>query len=74
LGVFIYTNQYQIICPLLYKNEIDINSFSKDLIYYKKSIFNEVEETEDFNEDEINENDLEKENVGMKLGKGSNFF
>ena len=73
LGVFIYTNQYQIICPLLYKNEIDINSFSKDLIYYKKSIFNEVEETEDFNEDEINENDLEKENVGMKLGKGSNF-
>ena len=73
LGVFIYTNQYQIICPLLYKNEIDINSFSKDLIYYKKSIFNEAEETEDLNEDEINENDLEKENVGMKLAKGSNF-
>ena len=57
----IYTSQCQIICPLLDKNEIDINSFSKDLLYNKKSIFNEAEETEDLNGDEINENDLETE-------------
>jgi hypothetical protein len=35
-GVFIYKNDYQIICPLLEKNKIDLESFSKDLIYYKK--------------------------------------
>ena len=29
LGVFIFTNQYQIMCPLMCKDEIDINNFSK---------------------------------------------
>ena len=74
LGVFIYTTQYQIICPLIGKNEIDINNFSKDLIYYKKSIFKEQEETEDdLNEEEINENDLQNEKIGLKENGGSNF-
>ena len=74
-GVFIYTNQYQIICPLLDKNKIDINNFSKDLIYYKKNIFNEVEESEDFEGDELNESDLqkEKEKMGFGVNAGSNF-
>ena len=40
LGVFIYTNQHQIVCPLMNTNEIDIDSFSKDLLYYKNKIFN----------------------------------
>ena len=35
LGVFIYKNQHQIICPLMAKSEIDLDSFSKDLYYYK---------------------------------------
>ena len=34
LGVFIYTKQYQIICPLMRKKQIDIDNFSKDLNYY----------------------------------------
>ena len=48
LGVFIYTKQYQIICPLMCKIQIDINNFSNDLIYYKKRVFNEFNETDDF--------------------------
>ena len=73
LGVFIYTNQYKIICPILNKNKIDINNFSKDLMYYKKSIFNEIEESDEFNEDELNESELQKERMGLKLNEGSNF-
>ena len=72
-GVFIYTNQYQIICPLLNKNKIDINNFSKDLIYYKKSIFNEMEESSEFNEDELIESDLQKEKMEFNINEGSNF-
>ena len=72
LGVFIYTTQYQIICPLLGKNEIDLNNFSKDLIYYKKNIFDEKEESEDSDEEELQENDLEKEKIGLN-NEGSNF-
>jgi len=60
LGVFIYTKQYQIICPLMCKNKIDIKNFCKDLIYYKKRIFNEIDETEEF---DINENDLQNEKI-----------
>ena len=56
LGVFIYTNHYQIICPLMCKNRIDINNFSKDLLYYKKKVF-EIKETEEFVVD-ANDNDL----------------
>ena len=67
LCTFIYNTQYQIICPLLIKNDIDINSFSQDLIYYKKKAFNEEEESE---EDENIQNETEK--LGMKLDKGNN--
>ena len=62
LGVFIYTKQYKIICPLMCKNQIDINNFSKDLIYYKKKIFNETEEIEEMDID-VNENDLINEKI-----------
>ena len=37
---FIYTKQYQIICPLLCKNQIDLNNFSKDLIINNKTFEN----------------------------------
>ena len=60
LGVFIYTNQYQIICPLMSKKQIDINNFSKDLNYFKKKIFKESNETE---ENDIIENDLLNEKI-----------
>ena len=58
LGVFIYTKQYQIICPLMCKIQIDINNFSNDLIYYKKKVFNEFNETDDFY---FNENVTQRE-------------
>ena len=47
-GVFIYTNQYKIICPLMDINKIDINNFSKDLFNYKNSFLNESNETEEY--------------------------
>ena len=62
LGVFIYTKNYKIICPLMCKINIDINNFSKDLIYYKKKVFNEIVETEEFDID-VNENDLLNEKI-----------
>ena len=40
LGVLIYEKDYKIICPLINVNKIDNESFSRDLIYYKNSIFN----------------------------------
>ena len=62
LGVFIYTKYYKIICPLICKINIDINNFSKDLIYYKKKIFKEIDETEEIDMD-VNENDLLNEKI-----------
>ena len=62
LGVFIYTNKMQIVCPLMSKNKIDINNFSKDLIYYKKKVFNEMDENEEFDMD-LNVEDLQKEKI-----------
>ena len=56
LGVFIYTNQYKIVCPLMCKNQIDLNNFSQDLIKFKKKFFKETNDTE---ENDINENDLQ---------------
>ena len=65
LGVFIYTNKLQIVCPLMCKNKIDINNFSKDLMYFKKKAFNEVGETEQFGMD-LNENDLQSEKIDFQ--------
>ena len=61
-GVFIYTNQYKIICPLTDINKIDINNFSKDLFNYKNSFLNESNETEeyDINFDEFNSSQRNK--------------
>ena len=63
LGVFIYIKNYKIICPLMCKNKIDINNFNKDLTYYKKKIFNEKKETEEFVDVDISENDLLEEKL-----------
>ena len=67
LSLFIYKSQYQIICPLLEKNKIDFESFSKDLIYYKKNIFNEMDEDEYNSINELKENDLVKVNLEYEL-------
>ena len=43
-SLFIFDNHYKIFCPLINVNEIDINSFSKDLIQFKNSAFDKIEE------------------------------
>jgi hypothetical protein len=64
LGVFIYTKQYNIICPLMCKNKIDINNFCEDLINYKKKFFKEIDDTNDYDTDvNINENELLKRKI-----------
>jgi hypothetical protein len=55
LCVFVYEYNYQIICPLLQVNKIDINNFSKDLLYYKNISFNKNHESEEY---DINLNDF----------------
>ena len=50
-GVFIYTKEYHIICPLIDVNKIDTNSFSKDLMQYKSTFFNEGNESEEYDLD-----------------------
>ena len=67
LSIFIYKTQYQIICPLLEKNKLDFESFLKDLTYYKKNVFNELEEDEYISLDEQKENGLEKEKLEFEL-------
>jgi hypothetical protein len=56
-GVFIFTNQYKIVCPLMSKKEIDNNNFYQDLIDFKQNFFNEKGYLENYYEN-INENDL----------------
>ena len=68
LGVFIHKNQYQIICPLQTKYNIDLDNFSKDLINNKKRIFNEIKEDEEINSNDNDENNLEKDKLEINFG------
>ena len=60
LGVFIYTKGHKIICPLMYKKNIDIKGFTKDLINIKKKYYNEYTETDELN---TKKNDLQNEKI-----------
>ena len=68
LGALIYKTQYQIICPLVSKNKIDIESFSKDLIYYKKNILDEKEEEDDSSLNELNGGETLNEKLEIQPG------
>ena len=57
IGIFIYKEQYHIICPFKTKNKIDIISFSNDLIYQKNKIFH-IYETENSEKDENNDGSI----------------
>ena len=59
-AVFIYETGYKIICPLLYKYQINIKSFSKDLINYKNIILKDYINKDELEED-INSKDFEYE-------------
>ena len=48
-GVVVYLDDFEVVCPLKEVNQIDINSFANDLLYFKNKICIEDEETNDFN-------------------------
>ena len=78
-SVFIYKNQYQIICPLIHKYQINIQSFSKNLERYKTKNNEDNFEQGEFNinldesqtknieiisaENEMSENSNEEESI-----------
>ena len=70
LGVFIYTQKFQIICPLMSKMKIDINNFKKDLIFYKtkKKYSRGLDEFEEYYI-EPNENDIFEEKIEFQSNK-----
>ena len=61
LSVIIYENDYKIICPLMCVNKIDIENFSKDLLFFFDNISKEINEIEDYNINlsELKHNDFE---------------
>ena len=68
-AVFIYVNEYQIICPLMSVNKTDTKNFSRDIKYYKKSTFKENDnelEDDDININ-FNLNDLQSKDIGNKF-------
>ena len=71
IGIFIYKEQYQIICPLIKKNKVDINSFSNDLIYHKNKIF-DINETENSEIGENKENPIDNFNNFSSEGSQEN--
>ena len=48
IAVFIYIKQYHIILPLIYKCQIDIKNFYKDLIYFKNISLQETKGQEEY--------------------------
>ena len=74
IGVFIFTDEHQIICPLISKNEIDINSFSNDLTYYKNRINNIEKSINSINDENsyhcINDVNL---NIGINIDSNKNY-
>ena len=69
IGIIIYKTQYQIVSPLLPQNRIDIESLSKDLIYYKNNLCNKFEEDEDSSIKELNNNSLDILPIGQQNNK-----
>ena len=53
---FVYSNDYQLVCPLSDVNKIDANSFFKDLIYYKNNSINEEDYELNVNNNEFYRN------------------
>ena len=68
-SALIYTTVHHIICSLMTVNEIDINSFSKDLIHYKNITFKEKNEIEEY---DINLNDFKAKDIEFNIGDDNN--
>ena len=74
IGILIYINEYQVICPLMRADKIDINNFSKDLISYKNKVFNCNDEIEEYHitSNEFKDNDSEFNLEGNNNSEDSN--
>ena len=70
-GVFILSNKYQIICPLMNVGNIDINNISKDLYYYKNISFIQQEEELEYDDDMYLNENIEN-NSEFNLGYNEN--
>ena len=68
LCVLNYTNEYQMICPLIPLNKIDINNLSKDLINSKIKAFNENTESDEY---DIISNDLKVNDFEIDLDENN---
>ena len=69
-GLIIYDNDYKIICPLIYKNQIDIENFYEDLNNSKNNFFNKNNDKQnsdiDFNEFNLDiSNDIYNSKVNL---------
>ena len=69
----IYSDKYQIICPLMKVDLIDNESFSKDLINYKNKISNKNKEIDEYNInfEEIKDKDIIINLEGNNIGENS---
>ena len=69
----IYSDKYQIICPLIKVDLIDNESFSKDLINYKNKISNKNKEIDEYNInfEEIKDKDIIINLEGNNIGENS---
>ena len=69
-AIFIYTKRYKIICPLIYKYQIDLQNFYDDLIHYKNTTLSKDIDKDEYLED-INSNNFEFELGGKIFSENS---
>ena len=71
--LIIYSDKYQLICPLMKADLIDNESFSKDLINYKNKVFNKTKENGvyNINFEEIKDKDIIFNLEGNNIGENS---
>ena len=72
-GLIIYTNKYQIICPLMIVKKIDLSNITKDLLYYKNLNVKENNETEEYNIN-LDEFNLEGKSLSEHSQEDSNEY
>ena len=66
--VLIYSDKYQIVCPLMEVNNIDSNSFSKELFNLKNKLFHDKKESE---ESDINPNEFKEDFSDFNLDENN---
>ena len=70
LSAFIYKDQHKMVCPLINKNDIDINNFYQDLLFYRNNIYY-PNENETLTEKENSSYDINNENINAQKNYSS---